>query len=381
MVLTVESFNAMVKARNGKLPIHVVHVINASRDEFNTFIRENKAFYESFGLTVEKKDVITLSNAESENTLIFTTMDPATNAYAGFNTILHFDLRLEQSESVNIKRFIKDLCLEGLTAEKIEALPCYKNLLAMIMNENDYKKALISTLELHFCTSMDNVFKESDFDWCEKDVLEEESVKEEPAQEEFEEESTNEESSFEENPVENMIPEPTMDEMSKANEDLPDAISDTLVPEPMISTPLETASVEENSNETLTSEEIAENEELLKMIRTAYEECKTVIEGSCNSLFIPIKNKIKAALETNNFSSQLSLMYLEVCQDTSSAVYKKVYETDKITEKFNNGVHRQTLKMGCPGCGHQWYEDITFLDNGIHEIHCPKCNISRLIEK
>lgn len=400
MTLTLESFNAMVKARDGKLPVHVVHVTNVNRDEFNAFVRENKSFYESFGLTVEKKDIVTQADAESENTLVFTMIYPSTNTYAE-KPILHFDLRLEQSESISIKRFIKDLCLEGLTEEKIKELPCYKNLVALLMNENDYKKALISTLEQHFCTAIDNQFVNSDFDWCEKDEIttDDTSIAEPTIENNVADTDNN---NNEDSVISELVTdESSMDETERAggvndnfvlgSEDSCDRTirfthhseecnnDETFVP--TIPEPSVTEVSEDNNKETLTAEEVAENAELLKTVRTAYEECKAVIEGSCNSLFIPIKNRIKTALETNDFSSQLCLMYLEVSQDTSSPVYKKVYETDKLMEKFNNGVHRQTLKMGCPGCGHQWYEDITFLEKGIHEIHCPKCNISRLIEK
>lgn len=348
-----ESFNAMVLARKGKLPVNVICVDCPDDETLGAFIRKNKTFYESLGLKV-KGLVHTEFTKREDNELIFVT-DKNTK-YPHFNLLLKKD--------VPISRFIEELNLDGLTEDVLKGLECFDYLSKTLTSEEGYNTAVISTLERHFCTSTDNQFKESDFDWCVPRAKTNVGM------------SISNKAGF----INDVEAKPVVENTPNKAGDNEVACEDKteVTPAP---TENDEDVCENKGVETLSVEEIAENTELLKKIREAYEDAKKAIEESCNSLFVPIKNHIKNALESNDFTSQLCVMYLEVSQDVSTVVYKKLYDADTMAETFNNNLHRQTLKMGCPGCNHQWYEDITFLEDGIHEIHCPKCNLSRLIEK
>ena len=399
MAFLVDSFNTMLKQRNGRLPVDVVVLTGVSEGEARQFVAKQRSFYETFGIkSVFMNEITNIGDLSEEGCLYFTLNT--------LGSIPHMNLFVEKDTTLCIKRFIKELGLYGLTEDIINALDRKDELIKMLTTDKGFNEAIINTLEEHYNSSVamgpkdrlqsEGVYVSGDIEkWLNKRETTNIVSQSEPQPEPVEERVT----------VTPVIETPRVEEVASETQIPANKPVDTPVPsgadssvtaeahaedKPATSEPAKTEPTEPTHEEfhdgdehpdPLTDEEKAENVTLLNKLREAYEDCKNAVEDSCNSLFVPIKNVIKDSLEKNVFASQLCVMYLEVSQDTSTILYKKLYNTDKLTEEFNNNIHRQTLKMGCPGCGHQWYEDITFLENGVHEIRCPKCDMSRLIEK
>ena len=364
MAFTENSFNTMIKLRNGNLPVNIVVINCNDKDQARAWVENNEALncIPEYGFYETDKVV--------DGQIVFTTA-PTTKP--------HFEVILETKNS-NLQKFVDGVMLDELDYEMVEAIADPTGLGEYIKTEEGLREAITKTVEAHYANAVDNVFTMHDLDWLKESndhsnevVANETHVDETLAQ--------NTETVTNEEAVAPVVSDPEpMNDLPAQNE--PTETVSEPVQESNIPTPPAVETINANQGvEELSAEEIAENEELLTKIRAAYEECFTVVEKSCNSLFLPIKNEIKKSLEQNSYTSQLCLMYLEVSNDISTMVYKKLYETDNITKEFNARVHRQTLYMGCPGCNHSWYEDITFLEKGVHEIFCPKCNMSRVIEK
>ena len=71
---------------------------------------------------------------------------------------------------------------------------------------------------------------------------------------------------------------------------------------------------------------------------------------------------------------------MDISNDYTTELYNNLYELDQMVQDFHKSVVRKKLHLGCPNCGSEWDEDLTFLTPGIHEVSCPKCDMSRRIE-
>ena len=67
--------------------------------------------------------------------------------------------------------------------------------------------------------------------------------------------------------------------------------------------------------------------------------------------------------------------------DVTTDIYAALYELDEKTKEFHEGLIHQSITLGCPLCGKDWEEDITFLKKGIHYVECPNCYCERGFEK
>ncbi len=328
--MTSENFTRMFDLRKGALPVKTVY-LNGDESAIEKFKNEFLLKHHSY---------------EIDKLVTFVTTLPE-------GPCIIIDLPSEDK----LDRFIEELKLDGLTREFFKPM---ESDFCSYLNDN-YEQALLNTLDAHYtdnCAS--NAFKDSDFDWFRK-------TRTDIPREVLKDVTSVDPSDI----ISDLFEDKNSEEPAKK-----DLKSDVPTPEVVPDNTPTAADLRD-----LTPEETAENNTLLSRIRASYEACIAAIDESCNTLFIPIKRRIADALEKNDFSTQLTVLYLEVSSDYSTPVYKALYEADKEAITFNNSVHRQYLECGCPGCNHTWYEDITFLKAGINDIRCPKCGMSRLIEK
>jgi len=125
--------------------------------------------------------------------------------------------------------------------------------------------------------------------------------------------------------------------------------------------------------EELTEDEERNNKRLLEDLRDLYKTTIIYINETCNSQYRGILNKMQEAVDKNVYKQQFTKMYLDISEDTSSELYRRLYEVDIATQKFHKSVVHQIRHLGCFNCGTNWDEDITFLAKGPHKVHCPKC--------
>jgi len=128
-----------------------------------------------------------------------------------------------------------------------------------------------------------------------------------------------------------------------------------------------------NAKETLTVEEEQKNEVLLSDLRDLYKNTIRYLNETCNSQYKIIVNKMQDAVDKNIYKQSFTKMYFDISDDTSTELYKALYDVDIATQKFHKSVTHQVKHLGCFNCGTEWDEDITFLEKGPHTVRCPKC--------
>ncbi len=181
--------------------------------------------------------------------------------------------------------------------------------------------------------------------------------------------------SLETKKAEDMIPDPN--DISVDEADL-ETENGEFIPKPTV---IEKKKQEYIVKEELTPEEEAANEKLLSDIRQLYEATIRFAEETCNSRYRIMINKMQDSVKTNIFKTQFCPMYLETSDDTSTELYKRLYDLDRATAAFQKNVVHQIYKIGCYQCNHNWIEDITFLEKKPHIIRCPECGAEYPFEK
>lgn len=136
-----------------------------------------------------------------------------------------------------------------------------------------------------------------------------------------------------------------------------------------------------NVKEKITKAEDEKNKKLLAELTSIYEETMQFIDDTCNSQFRIIRNRMEEALKNKKFRQIYTTMYLDISDDNSTELYKKLYDLDCATAKFYKELTSQVVEMGCAFCGKSWREDITFMEPGPHHIECPHCAAERGFEK
>ena len=131
----------------------------------------------------------------------------------------------------------------------------------------------------------------------------------------------------------------------------------------------------------LTTEEIESNRMLLEAIRGDYERCADTIRNQGDSRWTVLENKIRDAVKKDRYVTQWCPLYLAESDDISTDLYRDLWDLDQKTAEFNRKVVHQVEHLGCPYCGNEWDEDITFLPKGIHYVECPECYAERGFEK
>lgn len=362
-----EAFENMINLRGANLPFGYIRLYANSDSAAQNYVHDLGSKYPTVKFLFFGKE----SNLDSSRTidkgkLVCTTQEL---------TVSHFDVDLTNINTI-LDNFAANLGLEGLDISTIDAE--VKAGLESAL-ESDYDGTVAKILEEHFNAGGTGAWLGSELDWIKVKPDEKSEIKTILVDAEAEYEKEVEQSrDIIDVPREALEEAVKIAEMTQENDNTDATVSDnhpTPAPEPTIE------EEEEVNTEPLTEDEEANNRVLLEKVRKAYKDCLAAIDESCNTLFVPIKNRIQESLNTNEYACELCYAYLEVTNDVSSYVYKKLYEADSIVDEFNNKVHRQYIRMGCPGCNNMWNEDITFLEKGLHEIHCPKCNMARLIDK
>ena len=132
----------------------------------------------------------------------------------------------------------------------------------------------------------------------------------------------------------------------------------------------------------ITAEENARNIAMLKDIENQYMDARNLIDQMSDSRYRILGNKLADTMKDKTYGkTQWARQYLDVSDDVSTELYAKLYNLDRQTKKFCKEVVHQVEHMGCPMCGKEWDEDVTFLRPGIHYILCPNCNAERPYEK
>lgn len=142
----------------------------------------------------------------------------------------------------------------------------------------------------------------------------------------------------------------------------------------------ENATPKRDEYKELSMEEKEFNEILVSEMKVLYEEVIKLVDDTHNSLLLPVKNKCIESLKTNLFKPVLCSLYLNASDDLSSPLYKKLYDTDIKAENYESTLNHYKIRLGCPICGNEWDEELTFKNKGLNTIFCPKCNASRLID-
>lgn len=133
---------------------------------------------------------------------------------------------------------------------------------------------------------------------------------------------------------------------------------------------------------TITAEENARNIAMLKDIENQYMDARNLIDQMSDSRYRILGNKLADTMKDKTYGkTQWARQYLDVSDDVATELYAKLYNLDRQTKKFCKEVVHQVEHMGCPMCGKEWDEDVTFLRPGIHYILCPNCNAERPYEK
>ena len=134
--------------------------------------------------------------------------------------------------------------------------------------------------------------------------------------------------------------------------------------------------------ETITAEENARNIAMLKDIESQYMDARNLIDQMSDSRYRILGNKLADTMKDKTYGkTQWARQYLDVSDNVATELYAKLYNLDRQTKKFCKEVVHQVEHMGCPMCGKEWDEDVTFLRPGIHYILCPNCNAERPYEK
>ena len=133
---------------------------------------------------------------------------------------------------------------------------------------------------------------------------------------------------------------------------------------------------------TITAEENARNIAMLKDIENQYMDARNLIDQMSDSRYRILGNKLADTMKDKTYGkTQWARQYLDVSDDVATELYAKLYNLDRQTKKFCKEIVHQVEHMGCPMCGKEWDEDVTFLRPGIHYILCPNCNAERPYEK
>lgn len=383
-MLKPEAFESMIIDRGDRLPFKYVELHANSDSVARNYVKDlgKKHFSPKFLFFGEdshkgNESKFDSSRTVSEGKIVCTTQKL---------TVPHFDVDLTDINQFQLfDDLVASVDLKGFDPHKLDDE--FKAKLESALEDN-YNDVVIKALEAHYNAGGTGTYLGTEFDWLKFESDASKRASDTEASSHAVSAEKNESVVKDVSPAEfkQEIKEASINK-TKANEDEVDASVESenkdtksgerLTPAPE---PTNEEGMEVNT-EPLTEEEEASNRVLLEKVRKTYEDCIAAIDESCNTLFVPIKNKIQDSLNTNKYACELCYMYLESSSDVSSYVYKKLYEADSVVDEFNNNVHRQYMHMGCPGCNNIWNEDITFLEKGLHEIHCPKCNMGRHIDK
>lgn len=364
--------NKMAILRKGHVPVPIV-VLKGHKKNVETVAKKEKDIL---------KDYFTVLKEGSEvkpGAINFVPCDVEVSNISWLKE-RYEEIDVDSISTFDWNEFLNKLGLTGVSADTFKDFS-EKMLENLAQNED---QIITDVLYAHYTYRDNNEFTTKDYQkirrMCQMNATSEPDVPVTP---------NKQENSFVENKQENPFVETDSDVKDSINENVPnlESTNETQnVKEPedpkevnededIIPKPKEQQQKKSNLivKEELTEEEDANNKRLLEDLRNLYKTTIVYINETCNSQYRGILNKMQEAVDKNIYKQQFTKMYLDISEDTSSELYRRLYDVDIATQKFHKSVVHQIRHLGCFNCGTNWDEDITFLAKGPHKVHCPKC--------
>lgn len=372
-----EAFHKMISAMKNDAPIRVVKVIAKTEEQYKFFIKKEREYFSEIGFKVMHFDEIHDLSAIRSNCVYFTS--EVSNVL--FITIDISDMACPPSW---VETFIKNISLQGengpLKESELEDAPNFSKLNKYAAQ--DVNGAIANTLICHFNRTTDLKFSPvQDLKWL--SAAEEPEEEPEPEPEESEPETTEPEATepkaTEPEAAEPETTEPEAEPVkSEANIDTRSQMFAGAPTDPPV--PTKKNNVLDSAKDSLSEEENERNWALLNQLIDKHNQCIKIIDDSYNTGFYSIKSTLQECVNKKVFNRQYCRIYMDISNDYTTELYNNLYELDQMVQDFHKSVVRKKLHLGCPNCGSEWDEDLTFLTPGIHEVSCPKCDMSRRIE-
>lgn len=384
-----EAFHKMISAMKNDAPIRVVKVIAKTEEQYKFFIKKEREYFSEIGFKAMHFDEIHDLSVIRSNCVYFTS--EVSNVL--FITVDISDMACPPSW---VETFIKNISLQGengpLKESELEDAPNFSKLNKYAAQ--DVNGAIANTLICHFNRTTDLKFSPiQDLKWLSAaEEPEEEPVAAEPKTEMKEPETTEPEAT-EPEPEPEAEPKATEPEVTRTEAIEPEA--EPAEPEANMATrsqmfagaptedppvPTKKNNVLDSAKDSLSEEENERNWALLNQLIDKHNQCIKIIDDSYNTGFYPIKSTLQECVNKKVFNRQYCRIYMDISNDYTTELYNNLYELDQMVQDFHKSVVRKKLHLGCPNCGSEWDEDLTFLTPGIHEVSCPKCDMSRRIE-
>lgn len=379
-----EAFHKMISAMKNDAPIRVVKVIAKTEEQYKFFIKKEREYFSEIGFKAMHFDEIHDLSAIRSNCVYFTS---EVDGNVLFITVDISDMACPPSW---VETFIKNISLQGengpLKESELEDAPNFSKLNKYAAQ--DVNGAIANTLICHFNRTTDLKFSPQDLKWL--SVAAEEPAEEPEEPETTRLETTEPEATAEAEP-ETTEPEATEPEVTRTEATEPK--SEPAEPETNMArsqmfagapeeppVPTKKNNVLDSAKDSLSEEENERNWALLHQLIDKHNQCIKIIDDSYNTGFYPIKSTLQECVNKKVFNRQYCRIYMDISNDYTTELYNNLYELDQMVQDFHKSVVRKKLHLGCPNCGSEWDEDLTFLTPGIHEVSCPKCDMSRRIE-
>lgn len=390
-----EAFHKMIFAMKNDAPIRVVKVIAKTEEQYKFFIKKEREYFSEIGFKAMHFDEIHDLSAIRSNCVYFTS---EVNGNVLFITVDISDMACPPSW---VETFIKNISLQGengpLKESELEDAPNFSKLNKYAAQ--DVNGAIANTLICHFNRTTDLKFSPvQDLKWLSAaaEEPEEEPVAAEPETESEESETIEPEATAEAEPeaTEPEATEPKATEPEVTRTEATEPKSEPAEPEANMAArsqmfaeapadppvPTKKNNVLDSAKDSLSEEENERNWALLHQLIDKHNQCIKIIDDSYNTSFYPIKSTLQECVNKKVFNRQYCRIYMDISNDYTTELYNNLYELDQMVQDFHKSVVRKKLHLGCPNCGSEWDEDLTFLTPGIHEVSCPKCDMSRRIE-
>lgn len=379
-----EAFHKMISAMKNDAPIRVVKVIAKTEEQYKFFIKKEREYFSEIGFKAMHFDEIHDLSAIRSNCVYFTS---EVNGNVLFITVDISDMACPPSW---VETFIKNISLQGengpLKESELEDAPNFSKLNKYAAQ--DVNGAIANTLICHFNRTTDLKFSPQDLKWL--SVAAEEPAEEpepEPETEMKEPETTEPETTEPEATAETTEPEAIEPEVTRSEAPEPAEPETNMARSQMFAgapeeppVPTKKNNVLDSAKDSLSEEENERNWALLHQLIDKHNQCIKIIDDSYNTGFYPIKSTLQECVNKKVFNRQYCRIYMDISNDYTTELYNNLYELDQMVQDFHKSVVRKKLHLGCPNCGSEWDEDLTFLTPGIHEVSCPKCDMSRRIE-
>ena len=382
-----EAFHKMISAMKNDAPIRVVKVIAKTEEQYKFFIKKEREYFSEIGFKAMHFDEIHDLSVIRSNCVYFTS---EVNGNVLFITVDISDMACPPSW---VETFIKNISLQGengpLKESELEDAPNFSKLNKYAAQ--DVNGAIANTLICHFNRTTDLKFSPQDLKWLSVAAEEPAEEPEEPETEPEEPETTRLETAEPEATAEaepeTTEPEATEPEVTRSEAPEPAEPETNMARSQMFAgapeeppVPTKKNNVLDSAKDSLNEEENERNWALLHQLIDKHNQCIKIIDDSYNTGFYPIKSTLQECVNKKVFNRQYCRIYMDISNDYTTELYNNLYELDQMVQDFHKSVVRKKLHLGCPNCGSEWDEDLTFLTPGIHEVSCPKCDMSRRIE-